>query len=151
MKTRSLLFSVLALFLLAACDDMHDQPSFKPQEAPRRAPAAEAVPLRGRALLEWGDTLANPVTADAASRQRGAELYRVNCALCHGRFGEGPGEVGQKLVPPPPLLDRERLRSLKDGDLFKRISLGFGRMPPFRKWLSEGDRWDIVNYLRPLR
>lgn len=150
MKTRSRLLAVLALLLLAACDDMHDQPSFRPQEAPRLTPAAGAVPVRGREILAWNDTPANPGTGDEASRQRGAELYRINCALCHGRDGKGPGKVGQKLTPPAPLLDRERLGNLNDGDLFKRISLGFGRMPPFRKWLSATERWDVVNYLRTL-
>ncbi|NIQ97817.1 MAG: cytochrome c [Desulfuromonadales bacterium] len=142
-------FAALAVLCLfsAGCDDMHDQPSFQPQEAPRLTPPENAVPQRGVEVLDRSMSLQNPVPADADSKRRGARLYEINCRMCHGGK-EGAGEVGKKLQPPPPDLHQERVQQLGDGELYKRISLGFGRMPAFDKWLSPPQRWDIVNYLR---
>ena len=136
---------------LSGCDDMHDQPSIKPMEAPRRTAPAEAVPIQGKLTVTWQTLLSNPVAADDASLQRGAELYMINCAMCHGTRKTYPGAVGKKLVPPPPSLREPRVSALSDGDLFKRIALGFGRMPAFQNQIPEMDRWHLVNYLRTFR
>lgn len=133
---------------MAGCDDMHDQPSIKPQEAPRRTAPAEAVPLRGKQVVTWQSQLVNPVVASETSEQRGAYLYDINCAMCHGTRETYLGKIGNKLVPPPPSLHDPRIRALSDGDLFKRISLGFGRMPAFQNLINEQDRWHLVNYVR---
>ena len=136
---------------LSGCDDMHDQPSIKPMEAPRRTAPAEAVPIQGKLTVTWQTLLSNPVATDDASLQRGAELYMINCAMCHGTRDTYPGAVGKKLVPPPPSLHEPRVSALIDGDLFKRITLGFGRMPAFQNQIPEMDRWHLVNYLGTFR
>jgi hypothetical protein len=38
-----------------------------------------------------------------------------------------------------------------DGELFVKISLGFGRHPPLANTVSEPDRWAVVNYIRSLK
>ncbi len=136
---------------LSGCDDMHDQPSIKPQEAPRRTAPAEAVPIQGKRTVTWQTLLSNPAVSSDVSLNRGAELYRINCAMCHGTRETYPGAVGQKLVPPPPNLYTTRISTLSDGDLFKRITLGFGRMPAFQDQIAETDRWHLVNYVKTFR
>lgn len=134
----------------SGCNDMHDQPSIKPQEAPRRTAPAEAVPVQGKQTITWQTLLSNPIVSSDASLHRGMDLYRINCVMCHGTRETSPGAVGQKLVPPPPDLHEPRIKALSDGDIYKRISLGFGRMPPFQPVLSATDRWHLVNYLRSI-
>lgn len=144
---RRLLPGILLLAGLTACTDMHDQPSFKPQEAPRRTAPPEAVPHEGRQVVTWQSQVSNPIAANEASILRGADLYQVNCAMCHGTRETYLGKIGKLFQPPPPSLHDPRITALSDGDLFKRISLGFGRMPAFQNRLSATDRWHLVNYV----
>jgi len=145
-------FSLTALFsLLLGCSDMHDQPSIKAQEAPRRSAPDEAVPVRGKVSVNWQGQYVNSAPDVASSRQRGEELYLVNCAMCHGTRDTYLGAVGKALTPPPPSLHDPHIRSMSDGDLFKRISLGFGRMPAFEHLIPAPDRWHLINYLHTLR
>lgn len=141
-----LLIGLIAM--LSSCNDMHDQPSIKPQEAPRRTAPAEAVPVQGKLIVSWQSQLSNTVPKSEASVQRGEKLFQINCAMCHGTRDGHSGKIGSKFVPPPPDLHDPRIRALSDGDIYKRISLGFGRMPPFQLALSATDRWHLVNYLR---
>jgi mono/diheme cytochrome c family protein len=144
---------VVPLFVLMAssCTDMYDQPSFKAQESPRLLPAEGSVPISGAETIEWGTAIETPRARTRSSIAHGEELYAINCAMCHGTTGKGDGAVGRKFVPPPPALLDDRIQGLSDGDIFKRIALGFGRMPSFRKRLSPEDRWDVVNFVKELR
>lgn len=96
--------------------------------------------------------LTNPVPADKASVERGAELYRTNCASCHGDDGMGDGPAGATLDPPPAPI-AQTSNTMGDDYLFWRISEGGApfntSMPPW-KFLDEQARWDLVNYIRAL-
>lgn len=152
MKGAPILAALLVLTsLLAACSDMHDQPSIKAQEAPRRSAPGEAVPLRGKIVITWQGEYINPQPDSPASRQRGNELYQINCAMCHGTRDTYLGTVGKALTPPPPSLHDPRIRALSDSDLLKRIALGFGRMPAFERLITAPDRWHLINYLHSFR
>lgn len=142
---------LVLLSLAPACSDMHDQPSIKAQEAPRRSASGEAIPVHGKVLVDWQGHYNNPATDDIASRQRGEELYLINCAMCHGTRNAYLGPVGKIMAPPPPSLHDPRIGTLSDSDLFKRISLGFGRMPAFQQLIPATDRWHMVNYLHTFR
>jgi len=147
MKRFGLLIIFGCLALTAGCDDMHHQPSVKPQEAPRLSSPAQAVPITGIERLQFGQKLQNPVAATPESLQRGAALYAINCIHCHGSKESHPGKVGGLLKPPPPNLRDGHLRSLDDATLYELFSLGFGRMPAFKQRLTTEDRWHLVNYL----
>lgn len=139
---------LLSVQLLAACDDMHNQPSIQPQEEPRLSSPAAAVPVSGKERIAFGDPSQNPLVSDQASRQTGADLYLINCALCHGTASSHPGKVGAKLSPPPPPLRDGHLADFDEATLFQMISLGFSRMPAFQQRLTPNERWHLVNYLR---
>jgi putative copper export protein/mono/diheme cytochrome c family protein len=92
---------------------------------------------------------ANPVAATADSVARGHDLYRANCAACHGTSGAGDGLTAAGWVPGPGDLSLS-VPTRTDGELAYLIAAGTvaTRMPAFSITLSENDRWDLVNYLR---
>jgi len=98
-----------------------------------------------------GKDLVNPFLRDKASIEAGRSLYNANCAMCHGPEGKGDGPVAPAYIPQPADLTSPRVQSLTDGDIFLRVTNGFGTMPDFRKKLSPEERWHIVNYVRTWR
>ena len=92
---------------------------------------------------------ANPIPSTPDSVERGQNLYRANCASCHGIGGAGDGPTAADMLPGPGDLSAS-VPALKDAELAYLISAGTvaTRMPAFSTTLSEQDRWDLVNYLR---
>jgi len=148
MKRLARLFFLAAAPLLTAALWMDEQPSWKPYEAPVLAAPAGAVPVSGREIVTPDSEPRNRITPTRESLARGEMLFAINCAMCHGQTSAKPGPVGQKLTPPAPGLGQDRVRDLSDAAIFKAITLGFGRMPPFRDRLAPLERWDLVNFLR---
>jgi ubiquinol-cytochrome c reductase cytochrome c subunit len=73
---------------------------------------------------------------------RGAALYAVHCANCHGPEGQG-GDLGPIVVERPVLLDPAGFRQvLRDG---RR------RMPSYRPVLSPSDETALLSWLRERR
>jgi mono/diheme cytochrome c family protein len=95
--------------------------------------------------------LPNPVKPTAASLAAGKRSYGFDCAMCHGKDGDGKGELATdmklKLLD---YRDPASLKAMTDGDLFYIIKNGKGEMT------GEGDRskpediWNLVNYVRSL-
>ncbi len=148
MKHISKIIILAAAPLLMAAIWMDDQQSYKPYEAPVLAPPTTAVPVSGKELVSWQTELRNPVASTEASLSQGKALFDVNCAMCHGHTSEVRGPVGKKLSPPPPGLDHDLVQDRSDAHIFKAITLGFGRMPPFQDKLTPQERWSLVNFLR---
>jgi mono/diheme cytochrome c family protein len=148
MKRWSLTLLLCFALASAGCNDMHDQPSVRAfDKAPRTVPAT-SVPITGHETLSRQGPLPEPPPAGPDEVSRREELFRINCAFCHGRHPGAPGPVGGHLQPPPPSLEKSLLKTLKDEDIFRFISFGFGRMPPFKDRLTSTERWALVRYLR---
>ena len=148
MKSMARMVVLVVAPLLMAALWMDKQPSFKPYQAPVLAPPVTAVPFSGTEIVSSATERQNPVAPSAASLAQGQTLFANNCALCHGETSGRPGLVGSKLKPPPPGLNHDLLKERSDSQLFKVISNGFGRMPPFRAKLAPQERWHLVNFLR---
>jgi mono/diheme cytochrome c family protein len=144
---------------------MEIQPSYGTQEKPLQPPA-QSIPVEGPAYIPGEGAPANPVIADDTSVARGAELYNINCKMCHGEVGQGNGPIAAFLVKKKPAdLTSELVQSKSDGDLFLVISYGIynpnntlfpgtefsGQMPPLNENLTVRERWDVVNYIRTLK
>ncbi len=130
---------------------MEVQPGYRNMEEPLQPPA-RSIPVDGPAYIPNMGAPDNPVPADAASLQRGAELFAINCAICHGPNGEGNGRVGLMLQFKPANLTGVLVQSLSDGAIFLTISNGkAGRMPALNENLTVRERWDIVNFVRTLK
>jgi high-affinity iron transporter len=109
--------------------------------------------LAGELARRYGVTLDQlpPRTPDLA---RGAEVYRVNCAGCHGDLGRGDGPLGAGLDPAPAnLADWAALRDQSPLDFYRRVNIGVvgTAMPAFEDRLPAGDRWAVALYASTLR
>ncbi len=129
---------------------MEIQPSYKPMEDPLPVPA-NSIPIEGAAYIPGMGSPVNPVEADAVSIQRGAELFGLNCVICHGEEGMGDGVIGTFFTNKPANLTTSSVQALSDGSIFLVISNGKeGRMPPLNENFSVRERWDLVNFVRTL-
>jgi len=113
-----------------------------------------SIYLWAHGMLDWkipeeSKKIKNPVNADGKSISRGKELYKMNCAICHGEKGKGDGPKAVELVEKPAnFSDKNMMHMMTDGDIFYKISKGKKPMPAWEDKLSENERWDLVNYIR---
>ncbi|HTQ84852.1 MAG TPA: cytochrome c [Candidatus Solibacter sp.] len=94
---------------------------------------------------------ANPVKPSESSLAAGAKFYSSQCAMCHGKNGDGKGDLAQQMeLKIPDYRNPDSLAKFTDGELFYILTKGMGKMP------AEGDRtpdekkWNVINYLRSL-
>jgi mono/diheme cytochrome c family protein len=95
--------------------------------------------------------IANPVKPTETSIAAGAKFYSSQCAMCHGKNGDGKGDLAEQMkLKIPDYRKAESLAGFTDGELFYILTKGMGQMP------AEGDRtpdekkWNAINYLRSL-
>lgn len=162
----------LWLFAVAAClagcqPHMVDQPRVDTLQASaafrdgrgQRPPVAGTI-ARGSLLtdeieqtgMEDGKPVErSPVSINEDLLSRGQQRFKIYCTPCHGPAGYGDGMVVQRGFPAPPSYHIDRLVQASDGELFKVITQGRGRMPLFGKRIDPHDRWAIVAYIRALQ
>ncbi len=171
----------LIAFVIAGCNsgaypfdllqEMHYQQYYRIQEPARFYPPAGSVPVTGKPSVGYSQTelaaLQNPVPRTPDNIAKGAQLFKVNCAPCHGPEAKGDGHLvayferaGSR--PPPNLTQTTTAPSLfsPDGVVFGIITNGQGKapepysnltnMPNFVNLLSEQERWTLVDYLRSI-
>lgn len=91
--------------------------------------------------------------------KKGRGLFKVNCAICHGKEAKGDGEGGKALIDLwenpilPADLTREHHKSgdtLKD--LYRTIALGFDGTPMigYMEALGQESLWDLVSYIKSI-
>ena len=99
----------------------------------------------------------NPISA-ANANSRGAEAIFLgnsgseNCAICHGRKGDGRGELSRLYDPPPRnFACAQTVNGVPDGQLFWIIRFGSpGTSMPPHPGLSDEQIWQMVLHLRSL-
>jgi mono/diheme cytochrome c family protein len=133
MRTVLRVVSVLALlcFSVSAGQDQKPAPEFKIPPEAAKAP--------------------NPVKPTPASLATAKKTYGYDCAMCHGKDGDGKGDLASDMkLKMLDYSDPATLKDMTDGELFYIIKNGKGDMP------AEGDRakneeiWSLVNYVRSL-
>ena len=121
--TLGVLFGVLELFLYDVVKIdwvvfMEIQPSYKPMEHPL-PPPSRSIPIEGPITIPGMGSPDNPTPADESSIKRGAELFAINCQMCHGVSGQGNGTIAPFLVKfKPANLTSEVVQSKSDGSIF---------------------------------
>ncbi len=124
----------------------------------KRLGPPDTLDARVRALTtglaeRYGVSL-DEVPARTPDLAHGAEVYRGNCAGCHGDLGRGDGPMGAGLDPAPSnLADWAALREQSPLDFYRRVSIGVvgTAMPAFEDRLSPRDRWAVALYASTLR
>ncbi len=102
--------------------------------------------------LRAGEELLNPFTSeDQDALQRGARVFGIFCAPCHGGAGRGDGLVTQRGFPPPPSFFNEGLLAMKDGQMFHALTHGVRNMPSYAAQISPDDRWKVILHLREMQ
>ena len=87
--------------------------------------------------------LKDPVEGQPQALEEGRRLYARNCLSCHGKNGQGSGNV--------PSLADAKLDSVPAGEVFWFITKGSKEngMPSWA-FLPEKQRWQIVSYVQAL-
>ena len=87
---------------------------------------------------------ANAPAGDAAG------TYNSKCAKCHGRDGRSKTMRG-RLTHSRDLSSSEWQNDVSDERIYNSISNGKGKMPAFKKSLTDSQIDELVNYVRRLR
>lgn len=100
------------------------------------------------------NSLNNPLPRTRETVGRGAAVYDQSCASCHGATGEGDGEAGRNLSPPPGNLAwlSQMPMAQWDSFIYWTIAEGGGQfgtaMPAFKDVLSSDDIWAVTAYIQ---
>ena len=92
----------------------------------------------------------NPVKPTAEGLAEARKLYGYHCAMCHGKDGDGKGDLAESMkLQLNDWRNAETISKYTDGALFYIITNGRGKMVG-----GEGDRtkeetrWNLVNLVR---
>ena len=99
----------------------------------------------------------NPVAGNEGSVKAGESIFLgegriASCFVCHGREGDGKGQLASQFDPPPRNFRcAETINGVPDGQLFWIIKFGSpgAAMPPHPR-LSDEQIWQVITYLRQL-
>lgn len=115
------------------------------QTPPKAAPAApDAVPAEAMRQI-------NPVKTSSESIAQGKKWYGYDCAMCHGKEGNGKGDMAISMkLKMGDFATSATLKDRTDGELFYIIKNGKGQMPPEGERLKPAEIWNMVNYIRSI-
>lgn len=121
-----------------------------------RAPGATSAPpmpfekklahqaLNARIRREMPKTA--PLQADEPNLAAGANVYRENCAVCHGLPEQRETLIAAGMYPhPPKLLEGKGVTDDETGESYWKVANGIRLtgMPGFRSALSETQMWQV--------
>ena len=91
------------------------------------------------------------LSAGEASLAQGEELYRVNCATCHGDTGIGDGPDAVNLTVSPTNFQDQKVMAAKSSvELAQVIRTGSAPAMPAFAQLSDDEVWALGDYIRSL-
>jgi len=93
--------------------------------------------------------LKNPLQPTDSNLKTARELYREECAQCHGDRGKGDGPESKMHSPAPAdLTDAARMNGVSDGEIFYQITVGRRPMPSFKSRTTDDQRWQLTLLVR---
>jgi mono/diheme cytochrome c family protein len=94
----------------------------------------------------------NPIDSNPASIAEGQRLYHAtDCALCHGKDGEGRGVLAKDVsMNTHDWRNAASLEHFTDGELFFIIVKGKGRMPAYESRETPEQVWQMIEYLHSM-
>jgi len=116
------------------------------QQAPSqpKVTAYAAIPVQDAKAV-------NPVKPTPESIARAQKWWKLDCAMCHGKDGNGKGETAQDMkLQIADFTNPDTLKDRSDGEIFYIIKNGHQDMPPEGPRVKTEENWDLVNYVRSL-
>jgi thiosulfate dehydrogenase len=117
------------------------------------ATSAQAMPFEKKmanaalhARLEKEMPKTVPIQADEAAYSSGAEVYRSQCAVCHGLPGQERTAIAKGEFPrPPQLFFGKGVTDDEPGETYWKVANGIRLtgMPGFKGSLSETQMWQV--------
>ena len=96
------------------------------------------------------DKLENPLKDQSLALALGKRIYRDECMVCHGRYGNAETDIAESLQQKPKDFTKEDFLTQTDGAIYWKLSEGRGLMQPFKIMLSEEEIWSLVMYVKEL-
>src|SRR5580693_1157209 len=97
-----------------------------------------------RASIGTAGNQKDPLPFDDANMRAGAEVYKENCAVCHGAGGKPHTAISKGMFPPPPQLFEKdgMVADDSEGVTFWKVTNGIrlSGMPGFEGTLTEEQR-----------
>jgi mono/diheme cytochrome c family protein len=91
----------------------------------------------------------NPVLPTPEGLAEVRKLFGYNCAMCHGKDGDGKGDLAVELkLELHDWHDASSIEKMTDGELFWIISNGKGKMPGEGDRTADKVRWNFVSLVR---
>jgi cytochrome c5 len=130
-----------------------------------RKPVAPCTACHSPMLTRnYANCAAQPWTAPPAAKELHSRLvaspkmiaegkanFGVFCEGCHGPKGDGAGPIAIKFTIPVADLTTPLVQRQSDGELFWKLSHGYGAMPTWEGVLSVDDRWELIAFIRGFR
>jgi mono/diheme cytochrome c family protein len=87
-----------------------------------------------------------PIAANESNYTAGAQIYRLNCAVCHGLPGKPETNISKGMFPDVPQLFKHGVTDDPAGETYWKITNGIRLtgMPGFKNTLSETERWQVT-------
>jgi mono/diheme cytochrome c family protein len=113
----------------------------------------------GRIGEFWGEGFPDQIKVDEALLRLGQERYNINCAICHGKSGNGKGVTSDPQYGianianfhTPGFNDPKAPDYRPNGSIYNTINLGKGLMSGYGASIPVKERWAIVAWVRALQ
>ncbi len=147
-NTKVLFFFASMVAALAVTTLAVDRAITSPQEATTKKAPAKKVPAKK------GAAVSKKATGDVA---KGKEIFKVQCATCHGAMGKGDGIAAAALKPKPrDLSDPKYMAGLKNDYirmLLKKGGASVGKsplMPALGAAMTDEQLTNVIAFVRSL-
>jgi mono/diheme cytochrome c family protein len=139
-----LLFLTLGVFWA-----QEKQPEQGKESTQTASPAATTPPPHTFVITPEDKARKNPVKFTEESVGKGKSVYDSQCAMCHGKSGDGKGDLAAVMhLSLSDMTKPDTLSKYTDGELYAMINTGSGVMPSEEDRMKPNTLWDLVNFLR---
>ncbi|WP_185857375.1 c-type cytochrome [Blattabacterium cuenoti] len=110
------------------------------------------INIENKGLNDSKNIVQNPLYSNEKKEiiiKKGKKIYEINCSICHGKNGDGEGELvkHEKIFGIPNYKDRD----LTIGSVYSVVTYGKNNMNSYASQLNEIDRWRVSEYVMFLK